>query len=417
VSFRCRGHAGISGTHDKTVEFTRDRDVTRRATCVLGVESDHDDAEVLALRGAVEVTIAAAGMTDSFEAEVAPFFIGDDSLVFRRGPALRGRTFAGTATKSAADVDRALVQTLADPSTLVDVTVRELGRGDRRGVLFVVATPIGNDGDLSPRARQVLGAVDLVLAEDTRRFRDLVSRTGLTLRADVTSYHDHNEAVRADDALTRLAAGARIALVSDAGTPLCSDPGYVVVHRALDAGYEVSPVPGPSSLLAVLSASGLAVDRFVYAGFLPRRAAARQAEIRRLTERSETFVVHEAPHRVAALLADLGVVCPDWNVCAGREVTKVFEEFRRGTASELAAELTGTEPRGEFTLVVAPPGRADIPSDDVFADDHVDRLVRALVAQGVTTKTLAQALASLPGISRKAAYARVLAIAGDAGTS
>ncbi len=409
MSFRCRGHSAIAGTHGKTLELTRDPQVTRRATCVLGVDSDHDDAALLALRGVVEVTLACGSLTDTFEATVMPFFLGDDSLVFRRGPALRGRTFAYDSTKIAADIDRELVHALTDPNAVLDVTVRELGRGDRRGVLLIVAVPIGNDDDLSPRARRVLESVDIVLAEDTRRFRDLAQRAGLHLRGSVVSYHDQNEAGRSADALERMNDGARVALVSDAGTPLFSDPGYVVVRGALDAGFDVTPVPGPSSLLAVLSASGLAIDRFTYIGFLPRRSAARQAELRRLTDRRETFVLHESPHRVGALFADLAIVCPDWQVCAGREVTKVFEEFRRGTARELAAAVADEDPRGEFTLVVAPPaGAARVVDADT--DAQLDRLVRALLAQGVTAKTLAHALGDLPGVSRKEAYARVLAI-------
>jgi 16S rRNA (cytidine1402-2'-O)-methyltransferase len=259
----------------------------------------------------------------------------------------------------------------------------------------------------------VLEAADVVLAEDTRRFRDLAQRTGLrSSSSSVVSYHDQNEAARSDDAVASMAEGARVALVSDAGTPLFSDPGYVVVNRALDTGFEVTPVPGPSSLLAVLSASGLPIDRFAYVGFLPRRSAARQAELRRLTDRRETFVLHESPHRVGALLADLAVVCPDWRVCVGREVTKVFEEFRRGTARELVLDLANEEARGEFTFVVAPPAGA-AQAVDAGADAHLDRLVRALLAQGVATKTLARALADLPGVSRKEAYARVLAIADE----
>jgi 16S rRNA (cytidine1402-2'-O)-methyltransferase len=409
VSFRCRGHSAIAGTHGKTLELTREHEVTRRATCVLGIDSDHDDAALLALRGIVEVTLECGPLTDTFEATVTPFFLGDDSLVFRRGPALRDRTFAYDSTKTAAEIDRDLVRALTNPKAVLDVSVRELGRGDRRGVLFIVAVPIGNDDDLSPRARRVLEAVDVVLAEDTRRFRDLAQRARLHPRGSVVSYHDQNEAARSEHAIARLTEGARVALVSDAGTPLFSDPGYVVVSSALDAGFEVTPVPGPSSLLAVLSASGLAIDRFTYVGFLPRRSAARQAELRRLTDRHETFVLHEAPHRVGALLADLAVVCPDWHVCAGREVTKVFEEFRRGTARELAPALANEEARGEFTVVVAPPtGAAEVV--DPGTDTQLDRLVRALLAQGVTTRTLAHALADLPGVSRKEAYARVLAV-------
>ncbi len=164
----------IAGTHGKTLELTRDTQVTRRATCVLGVDSDHDDAALLALRGVVEVTLACGSLTDTFTATVTPFFLGDDSLVFRRGPALRGRTFAYESSKTAAEIDRELVRALASSNAVLDVTVQELDR-DAKGVLFVVAVPIGNDDDLSPRARRVLDAADVVLAEDTRRFRDLAA--------------------------------------------------------------------------------------------------------------------------------------------------------------------------------------------------------------------------------------------------
>ena len=414
VTFLCHGHPQISGTHTKTVEFTRDVDVTGRATCVLGVRSEHDNREIGSLRGDVEVTIDCGGVVDAFRATMSAFFLGDDALVFRRGPGLRGRTLAYDATKSAAEISREFVRAAEDPDALVQVTMRELGTGDRRGALFVVSVPIGNDDDLSPRARQVLEAADLVLAEDTRRFRDLVQRTSMHVEARVISYHDHNESERAGEVLTQLEHGARVALVSDAGTPLLSDPGYVVVSGAVAAGFDVSPVPGPSSLLAVLSASGLAVDRFTYIGFLPRRSAARQAEVRRLVDRGDAFVVHEAPRRIGGLLADLAIVSPGWELCIGREVTKVFEEFRRGTAAELATETADTdEARGEFTIVVAPPAGSREPANesDTATDEQLDRLVRALLDQGVTPKTLAKALGELPGMSHKQAYARVLAIA------
>jgi 16S rRNA (cytidine1402-2'-O)-methyltransferase len=228
-------------------------------------------------------------------------------------------------------------------------------------------------------------------------------------RGDVVSYHEHNERERAREALARLEAGARVAVVTDAGTPLLSDPGYVIVRAAVDAGIGVSPVPGPSSVLATLSVAGLPMDRFVYVGFLPRRATARRAELKRLQEQGTTFVLHEAPHRVVALVHDCADVLPDWDLCIGREVTKIFEEFQRGRAVELAVAVTEHEPRGEYTLVAAPP-----PSDDVRSDTddaRFDQLVRALLAHGVTPKTIAHALAELPGTSRKEAYARVLAIA------
>jgi 16S rRNA (cytidine1402-2'-O)-methyltransferase len=416
VRFVAHGHPRISGSHTKTVELTRDGEVTGRATCVVGVRSEHDDSALSRLRGDVEITLAVGGLTDTFTATMSPFFLGDDALVFRRGPGLRGRTLAYDASKTAAEIDRALVRAMSDENAIVEVTVRELGTGDRRGVLFVVSVPIGNDDDLSPRARRVIEVADVVLAEDTRRLRDLAQRTGMRVGGRVVSYHDHNESERVTDVIAQLERGARLALVSDAGTPLFSDPGYVVVNRAVAAGLAVSPVPGPSSFLAVLSASGLAVDRFSYVGFLPRRSAARQAEIRRLAERGDAFVVHEAPRRVAGLLSDLAAVTPDWELCVGREVTKVFEEFRRGTARDLASELADVdEARGEYTVVAAPPARAEGTAEPTAAespgDEQLDRLVRALLERGVTAKTLAQGLAALPGVSHKEAYARVLAIA------
>jgi 16S rRNA (cytidine1402-2'-O)-methyltransferase len=356
------------------------------------------------------VAVECAGHRDGFTAIATPFFLGGDSLVFRRGPELRGRTFAYNASKSAAEVDRELIEALRDRAGELHVTITPLSSRSAGGALFVVALPIGNDDDLTPRARQVLEAADLVLAEDTRRLRDLVRRTGLDLpdAARIESCHEHNEDERAETALVALGDGARVALVSDAGTPLCSDPGYTVVRRAVDAGFAVSPVPGPSSLLAVLSVAGLPVDRFSYVGFLPRRAAARRAELRAISDTATTFVCHEAPHRMRALVDDLAEVCPDWQVCVGREVTKVFEEFRRGTARDLARELADDEPRGEYTLVVAPPAG---PAPHGASDAIDDRLVRALLDEGVTPRSIASALATLPGVSRKEAYARVLVVA------
>ena len=193
-----------------------------------------------------------------------------------------------------------------------------------------------------------------MLAEDTRRLRALAQRLGIDV-ARSTSYHDHNEAERVDGVLERLRGGARVALVSDAGTPLCSDPGYVVVSRAVAEGIPVCPVPGPSAVLAVLAASGLPVDRFVFGGFLPRRSAARRQAVHELTALGCAVVFYEAAPRVAETLADIAAVCPDWRVCIGREVTKTFEEFRYGDAAALAAELATEKLLGECTLVVAPP--------------------------------------------------------------
>jgi 16S rRNA (cytidine1402-2'-O)-methyltransferase len=411
VSFVCRGHPNIAASHTKTLELTRDPEISRRATCVLGVGSDHDDRALLALRGRVDVVLECDGRRDELTATMSPFFLGADSLVFRRGEGLHGDTFAFDATKTAATVDRDLVRALGSSDNELRVTVRATGSEPAPGVLFVVALPIGNDGDIGPRAIRVLERVDLVLAEDTRTLHALARRIGIE-PARTTSYHDHNEAQRADGIIERLRRGDRVALVSDAGTPLCSDPGYVVVSRAVAGGIAVVPVPGPSALLAVLTASGLPVDRFVFAGFLPRRSAARQLALRELTALGAAVVCYESASRIADTMADIAAVRADWRVCIGREVTKVFEEFRRGSASELAHELAGEKLLGECTIVIAPPtahdGERD--ADATATTEHVDALLRSLLEQGVPASTVAQALKSMPGIGRNDAYERVHAL-------
>lgn len=410
ASFVCRGHANIVATHDKTIEFTRDEEISRRATCVLGVRSTHDDATLVALRGRVEVALECGDARDQFTATISPFFLGDSSLVLRRGAGLRGRTLAFDASKTAAGIDRALVASLASSERELRVTISEVPSEPVEGALFVVSLPIGNDGDLGARAIDVLERVDLVLAEDTRRLRSLAQRVGIDV-ARATSYHDHNEDQRVDGVLDRLRNGARVALVSDAGTPLCSDPGYVVVSRAVAEGIPVCPVPGPSAALAVLAASGLPVDRFVFGGFLPRRSSQRRQVVQELTAPGFAVVLYEAAPRLAETLADIAAVCPAWRACIGREVTKTFEEFRYGAAAELAGEIANEKVLGECTIVIAPPTDAGAGAPAAIAtDEQLDDLLRALLEQGVPASTVAQALRVMPGIGRNQAYERVLAL-------
>ncbi len=409
----CHGHPNLTATHNKTLELTRDADISRRATCVLGVGSRHDDRALLGLRGEVEVVLECGGTRDTFTATMSPFFLGDRSLVFRRGEGLRGRTAAYGATKTAADIDRDLVAALDSPARELRVTMRSLRPEAAPGVLFIVSLPIGNDADLGRRSVDVLERVDLVLAEDTRRVRALAQRNGFTV-ARSASYHEHNEAERVDRVIEQLRRGARVALVSDAGTPLCSDPGYVVVSRAVEAGIAVTPVPGPSAVLAVVAASGLPVDRFVFAGFLPRRSSQRRQAMRELSASGHAVVCFETANRLPEMLADVAAVCPDWRVCIGREMTKTFEEFRRGRADELAAALASETMLGECALVIAPPAHAaasSVADGNVTSSERdVEVVLRSLLAQGVPASTLAQGLKSLPGIGRNEAYARVLAL-------
>lgn len=410
MTFVCRGHPNVSATHNKTVEITRDVDVSRRATCVVGVASTHDDRALLGLRGPVHVTLECQDLHDTFVATISPFFLGDSSLVFRRGPGLRGRTFAFEASKTAAGIDRALVARLGSSDRELRVTITSIAGESTSGALFVVSLPIGNDGDIGRRAIEVLERVDLVLAEDTRRLRALALRVGFEA-ARTISYHDHNETDRVDAVLDRLRHGGRIALVSDAGTPLCSDPGYVVVSRAVAEGIAVSPVPGPSAVLAALTGSGLPVERFVFGGFLPRRSSQRQYVVRALTALGCAVVFYEAGPRVAQTLTDIAAVCPEWRVCFGREITKTFEDFRFGDVAAMAAQLSTEPVLGECTIVVAPPDGAETRSvDPDAADTAIDEVLRALLAQGVPPSTLAQALRVVPGIGRNQAYERVLAL-------
>jgi len=224
---------------------------------------------------------------------------------------------------------------------------------DARGTLYVIGTPIGNLGDLSPRARDVLAKADVIAAEDTRRTRGLLSRIGLNAR--VIAYHEHNEEQRVPELLEHLGSGESIALVSDAGTPLISDPGLRLVRAAHARGFEVTSVPGPSAVMAALSVAGLATDRFVFEGFLPRRAAARAEHLQSLGAEHRTMVFFEAVHRLTdtlqALVAQFGAQRP---AAVARELTKVHEQVATGTLGQIHARLGADIPLlGEFVLIVA----------------------------------------------------------------
>ena len=234
----------------------------------------------------------------------------------------------------------------------------------RRGQLVVVATPIGNLGDISPRARQVLASAELVCCEDTRRTRALLSAMGIAAggaRGDrLVSLHGHNEASRVERVLSCVAGGGTVAVVSDAGMPGISDPGALLVARLADAGETVSVVPGPTSIVSALVVSGLPTERFCVEGFLPRRGGERRARIAALMADERTTVVLEAPGRVAATLAELAAVHSARRVAVVRELTKVHEEVWRGTAAHGAAIFAERPLRGEVVLVIAgasPAGR------------------------------------------------------------
>lgn len=283
--------------------------------------------------------------------------------------------------------------------------------GVEPGALYVVATPIGNLDDVTLRALRVLREVDVIAAEDTRHTRQLLEHHGIPARGRLVAYHDHVEAERADELVVRIASGASVALVSDAGTPLIADPGYRLTRAALEAGVRVVPVPGASSPVALLSCAGLPTDRFTFAGFLPAKSAARQRAIAELADRTETLLLLESPHRIAATLADLAAVLGDREAVLGRELTKRFEEVRRGTLATLAArygEDGEGEARGEIVLAIA--GRSAAPAKDEEVEEALDDLLRAGRDAGEPLATVARDAAAKLGIPRRVAYQRGLAL-------
>ena len=265
--------------------------------------------------------------------------------------------------------------------------------------LYVVATPIGNLGDMTLRGLETLAAADLVLCEDTRATRRLLNRYGI--RARTEAFHEHNATARTPKVLDRLRDGATVALVSDAGTPLISDPGRRLVDAARDDGLAVHAVPGPSALTAALSVAGLAVDAIHFAGFLPVRTGARRAALAALADLSATLAFYEAPHRLRATLGDINAVLGDRQGAVCRELTKLHEEVTRGSVKALLENYSARETiKGEIVILIAPP--ADMVSEfdlDAALGAALDRLsIRDAVAE----------VTALSGLRRKAVYDRAL---------
>lgn len=270
--------------------------------------------------------------------------------------------------------------------------------------LYVVSTPIGNVQDLSPRAESVLAGVDRVLAEDTRHTGVLFKRLGL--KVTLVSLHAHNEASRIEQVLTWLEAGEELALVSDAGTPLVSDPGGRLVRAAVDAGHQVVPVPGPSAPLAALVASGLPCERFAFLGFVPRKGGERRAMLQRVAGSEETTVLFESPERLGALLSDLAAACGgERSAAVARELTKLHETVVRGTLDELVRYYDGRAARGEVTLVVGAAERAD--ADPEAREAEARGLARSLLDEGLAVSRVAREVARRTGVARNRAYTLV----------
>ena len=265
------------------------------------------------------------------------------------------------------------------------------------GRLHIVATPIGEPDDITLRALRILREVDVVAAEDTRTTRALLKHHGVDAR--LVSYHDHNEQMRAPELVARMLAGERVALVSDAGTPLVNDPGWRLVRACIDADIPIDVVPGACAAIAALTGAGLPVDRFFFGGFLPRDTGPRRAALQALADVPATLIFYESPQRLSATLEAMAGLWPTRAVCVARNLTKEHEQWIRGTAAEARAVL-GDETRGEVVLLV---GRGEPQvADDADVDAEIARLA------DLPTKEAATRIAERFGIPRKEAYARVL---------
>jgi 16S rRNA (cytidine1402-2'-O)-methyltransferase len=271
--------------------------------------------------------------------------------------------------------------------------------------LYLVATPIGNARDITLRALDVLAAADILAAEDTRQTRKLLDIHGVRRHGPVLAYHDHNGAAQRPRLLSALADGRSVALVSDAGTPLVADPGYRLAVEAAAAGHAVTAVPGASALLAALTVAALPTDRFLFAGFLPPRGPARRRALGEVASVPATLVFYESPRRLAESLADMATVLGAGRgaaVC--RELTKRFEEARRGTLGDLAAAQAGAEdPRGEIVVVVGPPG-------EEAPDERAVEAALENALAGASVRDAAAEVAAALGLPRREVYARALAM-------
>lgn len=268
------------------------------------------------------------------------------------------------------------------------------------GQLAVVATPIGNLADLSERAKQTLAQADVILAEDTRNTKQLLQLAGIRYNK-LVSLHEHNERDRAEQVANWLTQGQNLALVSDAGTPLISDPGYTVVHHLREQGFDIVAVPGPCALIAALSVSGLATDRFTFEGFLPAKSGPRKKRLQEIAAATGTSVMYESTHRIEDMLADIGEVMGERRVVIAREITKKFETVLSGTGAELVAQIKADpqQKKGEFVVMIA--GNAE-----ATAGQLSEQQVIAALSE-LPTKQTAKIMAQLFGGNKREWYAKL----------
>ena len=274
------------------------------------------------------------------------------------------------------------------------------------GCLYLVGTPIGNLEDITLRALRILKEVDQIACEDTRHTQKLLAH--YDIHKPLISYHEHNEVKRAAELAAALEKGAKIALVSDAGMPLVSDPGHRLVALCLEKDMPVVPIPGPSALLAALSGSGMSTEEFLFVGFLPARSAERRRALERLRIEDRTIILYEPPHRVAECIADSLDILGDRPACLAREVTKLHEEFLRGNLSEILKSVEERPVRGEITLILGPPNAAEVSAHGDSSQTLAARVEELMYQAHLDRKEALKLAAKERGLTRRAAYSQLI---------
>src|SRR5262249_50651831 len=276
------------------------------------------------------------------------------------------------------------------------------------GTLYLVATPIGNLEDITLRALRVLGEVDIIACEDTRHTRKLLSHYKIS--KPLVSYHEHNERARAGELIEKLLGGLSVALVSDAGMPLISDPGYSIVTEAARAGVPIVPIPGASAVVTALAASGLPTSEFVFAGFLPPRSVQRKRRLNDFAMSLSSLVFYEAPHRIKDCLNDAREVLGDRPAALARELTKIHEEIIRGHLSEIADRISQREPKGEYVLIIGPRSASELPElrTGELETSIVEEVRAIMAAEGLDQKSALKRVAKLRGLTKREAYRQLV---------
>ncbi len=412
VIITAKGHPNIKGTHAKTFELSHDTDVTQTGTCIIGVDCEYDEEALLNLRGSVNIHLRCADAEDVIQARINPMFRRDDPLIIRRNNKPQPRTLCTSASKGASALNRDLIKALQQENATLTMKIEEVAtEAPEEGVLYVIGMPIGNPGDISLRAIDTLQSVDAVLAEDTRTARAMLAEFGIS--AECISYHDHNERDRTPAMLQRLRNGDRLALVSEAGMPLISDPGYHIVSAAVEDGCEVFPVPGPDAITTALSLSAISPADFRFIGFPPRKSGAKKKLFGQFQDATYAFVFYESPHRIVDTLNEIDEVLGARQAAVCKDLTKHTQHIYRGSLQDIANEISQQDkPRGELAVVVAGAEVKEEHSSEELEMQGED-LVKALLKEGCPTKMLASALTRTTGMKKRDAFNWVVSIKED----